>query len=354
MPVVSAASTATKGPKQLSDQNSQGTVLGASSTDLIGFYGANPGIVQPASQGSLKGYVGVVTTYAVTLTPVSVAANTAAEQTLTVTGLATGQLVVVTKPTTQAGLALSPSARVSATNTLAVNFGNDTAAAITPTAGETYLVTAIPATMLLTATLTPSAVGPNTAIEQQFTVTGLAAGSPVIVNKAASQAGLAILGARAVAANTLGITYQNLTAATITPTAAESYLVYASPEIQVAPVLKTVTATLTPTSVAANTTVEQTFTVNGINANMQIYVNKPTFTTGLGIGGYRVSAANTVAITYVNNTSAAIVPPSESYTIGVFPGAVPAAGSSTAYTSMNGGPTADHASFVSLGLIAGP
>ena len=91
---------------------------------------------------------------------------------------------------------------------------------------------------------------------------------------------------------------------------------------------------------------------NGWNFNGD--VNKPTFTTGLGIGGYRVSAANTVAITYVNNTSAAIVPPSESYTIGVFPGAVPAAGSSTAYTSMNGGPTADHASFVSLGLIAGP
>ncbi len=38
--------TTSANPKQLSDQNSQGTILGASSTDLIGFYGLDPGVAQ--------------------------------------------------------------------------------------------------------------------------------------------------------------------------------------------------------------------------------------------------------------------------------------------------------------------
>ncbi len=41
--------TTSKAPRQLSDQNSQGTSMGASTTDLIGFYGtsttAKPGSV---------------------------------------------------------------------------------------------------------------------------------------------------------------------------------------------------------------------------------------------------------------------------------------------------------------------
>lgn len=36
-------------PTQLSDLNPLGTVLGQSTTDLIGFYGLNPGVAQPAS-----------------------------------------------------------------------------------------------------------------------------------------------------------------------------------------------------------------------------------------------------------------------------------------------------------------
>jgi hypothetical protein len=37
-------------------------------------------------------------------------------------------------------------------------------------------------------------------------------------------------------------------------------------------------------------------------------VNKPSFTSGIGIGGVRVSAANTLAITYINNSAAVITP----------------------------------------------
>lgn len=40
--------------KQLSDLNSQGTVLGQSSTDKIGFYGVTSGIVRPNVTGSMS------------------------------------------------------------------------------------------------------------------------------------------------------------------------------------------------------------------------------------------------------------------------------------------------------------
>lgn len=69
------------------------------------------------------------------LTPVEVATITAAEQTFTVTGLKTGDHVVVNPPSVTAGVALA-SARVSAANTLALTFVNPTAGALTPAAGS--------------------------------------------------------------------------------------------------------------------------------------------------------------------------------------------------------------------------
>ena len=74
-----------------------------------------------------------------------------------------------------------------------------------------------------TATLSPSAVGAGTTAEQTFTVTGLAVGDVVFVNKPSAQAGLGIVGARVSAANTLAITFANVTVASITPTASEVY-----------------------------------------------------------------------------------------------------------------------------------
>ena len=75
----------------------------------------------------------------VTLSPALVNANTTAEQTFTVNGLLVGDMAVVTKPTAQAGLGVVNS-RVSAANTLAITFSNNTGASITPTASEVYLV----------------------------------------------------------------------------------------------------------------------------------------------------------------------------------------------------------------------
>ena len=75
----------------------------------------------------------------VTLSPAAVSANTTAEQTFTVNGLLPGDMAVVTKPTAQAGLGVVGS-RVSAANTLAITFSNNTASPIVPTASEVYLV----------------------------------------------------------------------------------------------------------------------------------------------------------------------------------------------------------------------
>lgn len=74
-----------------------------------------------------------------TITPASCAANTTAEQTFTITGLQVGDVVNVNKPTSQAGLGVV-GARVSAANTIAITFSNNTASPITPTASEVYVV----------------------------------------------------------------------------------------------------------------------------------------------------------------------------------------------------------------------
>lgn len=67
-------------------------------------------------------------------------------------------------------------------------------------------------------------------------------------------------------------------------------------------------ATLSPAAVAANTTAEQTFTVTGLKAGDVVHVNKPTAQAGLGIVGKRVSATDTMALTFSNNTAGALTP----------------------------------------------
>jgi len=81
------------------------------------------------------------------------------------------------------------------------------------------------------------------------------------------------------------------------------------------PKTNTYSVSLTPVSVAANTTAEQAFTVSGLVASDIVIVNKPSLDAGIGIVNARVSAVNTLAITYSNNTGGSIVPTSETYKI---------------------------------------
>jgi len=76
-----------------------------------------------------------------------------------------------------------------------------------------------------------------------------------------------------------------------------------------------VTASIDVASVAANTTAEQTFAIQGLTADMTVFVNKPSVNAGLGICNARVSAPNTLALTFNNNTAGAIDPAAETYKI---------------------------------------
>lgn len=79
--------------------------------------------------------------------------------------------------------------------------------------------------------------------------------------------------------------------------------------------MRVYTPTIDPASVAANTTAEQTFTVAGLTTADKVIVNKPTNTAGLGIVNVRVSAADTLAITFGNFTALAIDAASEVYSV---------------------------------------
>ena len=81
------------------------------------------------------------------------------------------------------------------------------------------------------------------------------------------------------------------------------------------PKTQTYSKTLTPTSVAANATAEQTFTVTGLVVSDIITINKPSLDAGIGIVNVRVSTVDTLAITYGNFTASPITPTSETYKI---------------------------------------
>lgn len=78
------------------------------------------------------------------------------------------------------------------------------------------------------------------------------------------------------------------------------------------------TPTLTPASVAAAVVAEQTFTVTGLTTADKVEVNPPAIGNATGIAGVRVSAADTLAIRFVNPTAGALTPTSGVYTVLAF------------------------------------
>ncbi len=74
---------------------------------------------------------------------------------------------------------------------------------------------------------------------------------------------------------------------------------------------------LTPVSVAANSTVEQSYTINGLSfANDQISDMSYTggaWTVNVSVANYRVSANNTLTVAYTNPTAGGVTPPSGTY-----------------------------------------
>jgi hypothetical protein len=448
--------------KQLTDGEPDGSTVGRLAAELVGMHGAAQAQLSgPAQAALVRGtQAGVIATYSTTQSPSAVAATTTGERSMTVqtgTGatmlVATTDLLYVNKPTAQAGLGYG-NARISASNTAQVTFSNFTAGSITPTASEVYSIVALRGFPSQSVTWSPAAVPANSTVEQQIAVSSIPAGALVAVSKPTSQAGLDIGGVRVISNGVVGVTFVNVTASPITPTAAENYTFWAvfgldaanndvwaqmnagtvgaigagvvatggattftgvlatdavtgwyKPTSQAAatnaatlagavatantltpyfngigtgltPTAAEVyqfrlsriapaaplfirTPTLTPVAVAANTTAEQTFTVTGLVAGSPVWINKPSFTTGLSIVGVRVSAADTLAITYGNTSGASITPPAEAYIVGNFQVPAPGAGNCVYQTVYRAGDAiatlvnAVRLALVGKGVIAG-
>lgn len=76
-------------------------------------------------------------------------------------------------------------------------------------------------------------------------------------------------------------------------------------------------------SVAINTTAEQTFSLPGARPSDAVFVGKPSLNAGLGVVNARISANDTLAITFVNATAGAIDPTAQVYDVLIFRPDVP-------------------------------
>jgi len=435
-----ATSTTFQSPRQISDGNSQGEVIGNSPTDPLAFWGGTPG-VQPSIPGGaqIAGVAnsvsnGMIVKYQVQPVVNAQNATTTTNQTTSVTSTlqagmtyATNSVYAVNKPSFQAGLGVV-GVLSATTQTLAINYTNVSTGALTPTASETYDVIELKAgsPLVTSAILSPAAVNINTTQEQIFTL-ATSAGQPVVcipgtialVNKPTAQSGLAYSPfARVVGVNQVGITFGYVGSATtaasstVTPTAAETWnmaflpqlnafcptYIYGIPngqaaigasttleqtsqviglyandiitgisrattqpgvfigsyrvtsglpattsgviginygnvvtsstpttsEVLLATIQRAVplnpmmiySQALNATTCAATTSVEATTTVQGLLVSSSVLINKPSLTPGIIIGNVRVSAANTLAVTYMNLTTTSIQVPAETYLIG--------------------------------------
>ena len=76
-------------------------------------------------------------------------------------------------------------------------------------------------------------------------------------------------------------------------------------------------AALTPVAVAANSTVEQSFTIPGLQSNDQVSAMSLTgaYTVNVDVTNIRVSAPNTMTVAYTNGTGAPVTPTAGNYVI---------------------------------------
>jgi hypothetical protein len=318
----------TRAVKQLSDNNDVGTILGASSSDVIGFYGLTAGVPQRSNQNQIAVSAASAggTLFAinsVTLTPSVVTASTATAQVLTLTGSPnlSSDYVIVNKVTATAGLGIGNARAGVTAATVVVNYTNPTASTVTPTVAENYLVAGIRG-LTQTVVLSPASVPANSTVEQVFTgIAGLAVGNLVSVTKPTDQAGLAILGARITANQTLAINFSNDTLTAIQPTAQESYAYVTFPGLSVNSNLVVLGANVgvAPTTVISTVSTYGLTVTNGVLADDVIVgFNKPTVQNGVAIAQINVSAANVLAISTLGMLTAVTPTANEVYKVTMY------------------------------------
>jgi hypothetical protein len=298
--------------------------VSAANTIGVTYTNISSGSITPTAEAyDVIGISSALTTTA-SLTPVAVPATPAgAEQIFAVPGATVGSFPIVNKPTAQAGLGIT-NVRVVSAGQVGITFLNNSSGAITPTAAETYSFAFLPtlnpasSNLVYKVALSAATVAATTTTDQSTTITGLLATDTIAgVSKPTYQAGIGIAGYRVGAANQINVTYISQSSGAVTTTVEANFITVLR-QVAKAPFVVTSQA-LTPVSVAAGTTAEQTFTVNSLSASTSALVAKPSFTPGLHVVGARVSAASTLAITYQNSAATAIVPPAETYMIAAIP-----------------------------------
>lgn len=75
---------------------------------------------------------------------------------------------------------------------------------------------------------------------------------------------------------------------------------------------------LTPAAVATITTAEQTFTVPGVKTGDAVSVTPPGHQAGVAAAAARVTAADTVGITFVNPTAGNVTPTAGEYIFTIY------------------------------------
>ena len=93
----------------------------------------------PSSTTIPRGNIQMRAIVQLSLTPPNVGANTSAESTYTLSGVIVGDYIEINKPTHTTGLSIG-NVRVSAKDTIAVQFVNSTGLAINNTPAENYLI----------------------------------------------------------------------------------------------------------------------------------------------------------------------------------------------------------------------
>jgi len=73
--------------------------------------------------------------------------------------------------------------------------------------------------------------------------------------------------------------------------------------------------TLNPSNVTAASVSVETFTVTGLTLEMLVVVNAPDLETGVKVVSARVSAANTLELTFQNFTLADVNPASQAFLV---------------------------------------
>jgi hypothetical protein len=337
-----ATSTTFQAPQSISDQDSQGMLLGDTNTDLVGFYGGAT-LPQPGSQAVVAGAVtgsqaaalltqpnnGLIVKYQCAPQVNAFNGSTTTEQTTTVSsgsagassGVQTSSVIFVNKPTVQAGLGIA-GYRVSAAGTININYLNSCATStITPTQ-EAYDVVEIKAGPLVTSAVLSPAICPlNTTNEQIFNITGNACvpGTIAIVNKPTAQAGLGYCGiARVVGVNQVGITFSAISSGAvttgITPTAAETWNMAFLPQLNAYNPTLVYTIPAGQASATASTSVEQTSSVTGILVTDTVTgISKPALQAGTVIAGGRVMSSGVIGISLVQPGVAVTPLSSETY-----------------------------------------